>query len=146
MAEKKMTQVQALELAAGVLNQVIPNLVSEEDQNKSEEALRILSDMIVKRRAPKPRKIDVLTLAFREKLVHVLAEAEGPLTNKEIVEAMQVLLDDGEIDLGANKDGERITKVSSQKVANNLKVLEKDGRVVRIRAEKPTGKDSFTLF
>lgn len=72
MAEKNMTQVQALEIAV--------------TEMANEEAKAILAGMIEKRKAPRKPRANKEAIAFREVLVDVLHGAEGPLKAKEIAE------------------------------------------------------------
>lgn len=111
MAEKKMTQMQALEIAVAEIG--------------NDEAREILAGMIEKRKnvSRKPR-INKEAEAFRAELVEYLGVCEVAPTNAELAEHFGV---------------------KSQKVANNLRVLEKNGKVVRIRSEKPSEKDTFAL-
>ena len=109
MAEKKMTQVQALEIAVEALEEG--------------EARDILAGMIEKRKnvTRKPR-INKEAEAFRAGLVEFLGAADAPLTNKELADHFGV---------------------KPQKVANNIRIMEKAGTVVRIRGEKASDKDRF---
>ena len=88
------------------------------------EVADILMDMAEKRRAPRKPRTNPEAEAFREKLVNCLMAQEGPVTNAELTQ---------------------ILGVKPQKVANNIRVLEKAGRVVRIRGEKASDKDTFAL-
>ena len=117
MAEKKMTQVQALEIAVGALE----GMPLEEDAMARE----IILGMIEKRKnvTRKPR-VNKEAEAFRAELVSFLETAEGPLTNAEM----------------AGHFG-----VKPQKVANNIRPLEKAGIVRRIRGEKASDKDTFMV-
>ena len=137
--EQKMTQMDALKTLVASVNGL-------EDRTEAEvQAIDIVSKMIETRENRKraPQK-NPAAEAFRAVLVNVLSGAE-PMTNAEITAAIQELKDSGEdIDLGT-KDGAVITKVSPQKVANNIRVLEKDGVVVRVRGEKASDKDTFAL-
>ena len=112
MAEKTMTQVEALEIAAAAM------------ENIDVDVADILMDMADKRRAPRKPRVNPEAEAFRGKLLGVLEKAEGPLTNAEITAIMEV---------------------KPQKVANNIRVLEKAGAVIRIRGEKASDKDTFVL-
>lgn len=113
MAENKnMTQIEALEIAAAVMEQI------------DVEVADILFDMAEKRRAPRKPRVNPEAEAFRGKLLGVLEQAEGPMTNAEIT---------------------AILEVKPQKVANNMRVLEKTGEVIRIRGEKASDKDTFAL-
>ena len=116
MAEKKMTQVEALEIAAVAM------------ENIDVEVAAILEDMAEKRRAPRKPRVNTEAEAFRAELVEVLADAEGPMTNAELATVL------------AEKLGREI---KSQKVANNIRVL--GDAVVRIRGEKASDKDRFAL-
>ena len=110
MAEKNMTQVQALEIAVAEMS--------------NEEARGILEGMIAKRKAPRKPRVNKEAEAFRAELVAVLDNAEGPMTNAELAAEMEV---------------------KPQKIANNIRVLEKAGVVLRHRGEKASDKDTFTL-
>lgn len=111
MAEKKMTQVQALEIAIAEM--------------ANDEAREILAGMVEKRKnvTRKPR-VNKEAEAFRAELVEFLGALADPITNSEIAEHFGV---------------------KPQKVANNIRILEKVGTVTRIRSEKPSGKDTFVL-
>jgi len=123
MAEKKMTQVQALEIAVEVLKEF-----GALDEHV--EAREILEGMVEKRKAPRKPRTNKDAEAFRAKLVEVMREMDGPATNAELTAKMAEVL-------GA--------EIKPQKVANNIRVLEKNGAVVRIRGEKPSDKDSFAV-
>ena len=112
MAEKNMTQVEALEIAAVAMQEI------------DVEVADILMDMAEKRRAPRAPRVNKEAEAFRAELVEVLAKAEGPMTNAELAAAMEV---------------------KPQKIANNIRVLEKAEKVIRIRGEKASDKDTFVL-
>jgi len=112
MAEKNMTQVEALEIAAVAM------------ENIDAEVADILMDMAEKRRAPRAPRVNKEAEAFREELIAVLEKAEGPMTNAELAETFGV---------------------KPQKVANNIRVLEKAEKVIRIRGEKASDKDTFVL-
>lgn len=74
----------------------------------------------------KPRKprVNEEAMAFAEKVAEFIAGAGAPMANKELAEAMGV---------------------SSQKMAAALKRLEEAERIVRIKGEKKTDKDTFVL-
>ena len=110
MAEKNMTQVQALEIAVAEM--------------ENEEARAVLAGMIEKRKAPRKPRVNKEAEAFRAQLVELLEGADAPMTNAEMAEAMGV---------------------KPQKIANNIRVLEKVGTVVRHRGEKASDKDTFAL-
>lgn len=112
MAEKNMTQAEALEIAAVTM------------ENIDAEVAAILEDMAEKKRAPRKPRVNPEAEAFRAKLMEVLRDAEVPMTNAELTAIF----------------GEK-----PQKIANNIRVLEKNGAVVRIRADKPSGKDTFKV-
>ena len=112
MAEKNMTQAEALEIAAVTM------------ENIDAEVAAILEDMAEKRRAPRKPRVNPEAEAFRAKLVEVLGGAEAPMTNAELAETLAV---------------------KPQKIANNIRILEKAGAVERIRADKPSGKDTFKV-
>ena len=109
MAEKKMTQVEALEIALTLVDG---------------EAHDVIANMIEKRKAPRKPRVNKEAEAFRAALVEFLEDAEGPQTNAEIAAHFEV---------------------KPQKVANNIRVLEKNGIVTRIRGEKASDKDTFVL-
>ena len=114
MAEKKMTQVEALEIAAVAM------------ENIDVEVADILYDMAEKRRAPRKPRVNAEAEAFRAELLEFLQEAEGPMTNAEIAAGMTEKLG---------------REIKSQKVANNIRVL--GDAVIRIRGEKASDKDTF---
>ena len=143
MADKKMTQKRALEIAADLISLEIERM--EDTDPEMEEAQKVIAQMLAKRNETKPRKIDEQTLAFRAALTQILEDADGPLTNKELQEELQAMVDAGELELAPAADGSETKKVSPQRVANNMKVLEKTGTVTRIRGEKASDKDSFTI-
>lgn len=76
MAEKNMTQVQALEIAVAEMT--------------NEEARGIIEGMIEKRKAPRKPRVNKEAEAFRAALVTFLSEAEGPQTNAEIAAHFEV--------------------------------------------------------
>lgn len=112
MAEKNMTQAEALEIAAVTM------------ENIDAEVAAILEDMAEKKRAPRKPRVNPEAEAFRAKLMEALQNADAPMTNAELTALF----------------GEK-----PQKIANNIRVLEKNGAVVRIRADKPSGKDTFKV-
>lgn len=120
MADKKMTQVQALEAAIEVLD----------DPTGFEEmvdVVAVLKHMVEKRKAEKDNRkprVNKEAVAFRENIVEVLKEAENPMTNAELAEHFGV---------------------NPQRISNNIHVLEDAGIVKRIRGEKSKDKDTFTL-
>lgn len=118
MAEKKMTQVQALEIAVEVMREFAA-------LDEQIEAREIIEGMIEKRKnvSRKPR-VNKEAEAFRAELMEFLGAAEGPVTNAEMAAHFEV---------------------KPQKVANNIRVLEKAGAVTRIRGEKASDKDTFIL-
>ena len=118
MAEKKMTQVEALEIAVEIMNEYA---VLDEHI----EAKAVLEHMIATKNKPRVKRENKEAIAFRESLVERMKDAEGPLKAGEIAELM----------------GEG---VSPQKVANNLRVLVADGRVTKIAGEK--AKDAATYI
>ena len=77
MAEKKMTQVKALEIAVAEM--------------ANDEAREILAGMIEKRKNVKRKpRINKEAEAFRAELLGFLETAEGPVTNKVLAEAFDV--------------------------------------------------------
>ena len=93
-------------------------------ENIDVEVADILFDMAEKRRAPRKPRVNAEAEAFRAELVKVMEDAEGPMTNAELAAALEV---------------------KPQKVANNMRVLEKAGVAIRIRGEKASDKDTFAL-
>lgn len=144
MANKKMTQLRALEIAADLISMEVDRM-DEEVDDEVVEAGEIIAGMIALKKQPKNRPVDPLTANFRDFLIKILQTAEGPLTNKQLQEQMQKYVDDGELALPDDKNGNAVTAVSPQKVANNLRVFEKSGQVLRIRAEKASDKDTFVI-
>ena len=121
MADKvKMTQVEAMEIAVEVLDELGID-------ERATEARDILKGMVEKRKAAnsnrKPR-VNKEAVAFRERIVEVLANADAPMTNADLATVLEV---------------------KPQKIANNVRILEKDGVVLRTRGEKASDKDTFTL-
>ena len=84
-------------------------------------------------RPRKPRE-NKAAIAFAETVREFLAQAEGPMTNGEIANALSN---------GAEKGEEGY--VSFQKVAAAIRRLEGEGRVERIKGEKAKDKDTFVL-
>ena len=117
MAEKKMTQVQALEIAVDLMQGF--NALDEQV-----EARQVLEGMLEKRKAPRKPRVNKEAEAFREALIAVLREAGQPMTNAALTAELEV---------------------KPQKVANNIRVLEKAGKVVRHRGEKASDRDTFEL-
>ena len=102
---------------------------------ENEEVRKVLEKMHAQ--ICKPRKkagTKPETLEFRAAVATFLAEADGPQKNADIVVGMNDGVEKGE-------EG----YISFQKVAAALRALEADGTVVRIKAEKPSGKDTFAL-
>ena len=110
MAEKNMTQVQALEIAVAEM--------------ANEEAKAILEGMIEKRKAPRKPRVNKEAEAFRAELVEVMKGFEEPVTNAVLAAEMGV---------------------KPQKIANNIRILEKNGVIIRHRGEKASDKDTFAL-
>ena len=115
MAEKKMTQVQALEIAIAEI--------------ENEEARGILAGMLEKKRAPRKPRVNKAAIEFA-----FMEGFENPLTNAEIAAGLSN---------GAEKGEEGY--VSFQKVAAAIRRLEGEGRVERIKGEKAKDKDTFVL-
>lgn len=120
MAEKMMTQVQALEIAVAEI--------------ENEEACAVLANMLEKKRAPRKPRVNKAAVEFAETVAEFLANADGPMTNGEIATALSNGAEKGE-------DG----YVSFQKVAAAIRRLESEGRVERIKGEKAKDKDTFAL-
>lgn len=122
MAEKKMTQMQALETIVEVLS---TEIAANGYDGDVVEAVEIVKGMVEKRKnvTRKPR-VNKEAEAFREKLLEILEKAEGPMTNAELAAFLEV---------------------KPQKVANNIHVLEKADKVIRIRGEKASDKDTFVI-
>lgn len=117
MAEKTMTQVKALEVAVALMEEFAAT-------DEQVEARSVIEGMIAKRRAPRKPRVNKETEAFRAELVEVMREMDAPVTNAELAERMGV---------------------KPQKIANNIRVLEKNEVVLRHRGEKASDKDTFTL-
>ena len=90
----------------------------------NDEARAILEGMIAKRKAPRKPRVNKEAEAFRAELVEVMAKFDEPVTNATLAAEMNV---------------------KPQKIANNIRVLEKAGTVLRHRGEKASDKDTFTL-
>ena len=75
MAEKKMTQVEALEIAVAAL--------------EDGEAKDILVHMIETKRKPRAKRENKEAVAFREEILAVMAEFDGPRKAGEIAEVME---------------------------------------------------------
>jgi hypothetical protein len=125
MAEKKMTQVKALEIAAEFM---------ADAGDEYAEVVEVIEGMVAKRRAPRKPRENKAAIAFAEEVYKFLAGAEGELTNGEIAAGMSN---------GAAKDEEG--DVSFQKVAAAIRRLEAEDRVVRIKGEKAKDKDTFMV-
>ena len=117
MTEKKMTQVQALEIAVEVMKEFAA-------LDEQIEAREVLEGMVAKRKAPRKPRVNKEAEAFRAALVTFLSEADGPQTNAEIAAHFEV---------------------KPQKVANNIRVMENAGIVTRIGGEKASDKVTFVL-
>ena len=122
MAEKKITQVEALEIAAVEMEKV------------DAEIAAILMDMVEKRRAPRKPRENKAAIEFAETVYNCLDGAEAPLTNGEIAAVLGNGAQKGE-------DG----YVSFQKVAAAIRRLEGENRVTRIKGEKAKDKDMFEV-
>ena len=120
MAEKKMTQVEALEIAVAGMPEG--------------EAKDVLVGMIEKRRAPRKPRVNQAAIDFAETVAAYLEGVENPLTNGEIAAGLSEGAEKGE-------DG----YVSFQKVAAAIRRLEGEGRIVRTKGEKAKDKDTFTV-
>lgn len=75
MAEKKMTQVEALEIALTLVDG---------------EAYDVIANMIEKRKAPRKPRVNKEAEAFRAALATFLEECDGPVTNAEIAAHFEV--------------------------------------------------------
>ena len=117
MAEKKMTQVEALEVAIKLMEKFAA-------LDEQVEACEVLRHMVEKRKAPRKPRTNADAIKFREDIVRVLGEHDGPMTNAEIAEALEV---------------------NSQKVSNNIRFLVEDQVVVRTEGEKKSDKAVFSL-
>lgn len=112
MAEK-MTQKQALSVAIEVL----------EGQGYV-EVTEILAKMLEQKSKPRERKANPEVEQFREAVLDMLRGAEGPMTNKEVAEAMQV---------------------SPQKASAALRFLVQGQYVTRIEGEKKSDPATFVI-
>jgi hypothetical protein len=130
MAEKKMTQVTALETAIELMNEFAT-------LDEQVEAREILQGMVETRRKAnanrKPRQ-NKEAEEFAAAVATFLSEQTEPLTNGEIA----VALSDG---AAKGENG----YVSFQKVAAAIRKLEEQGAVVRHKGEKAKDKDTFTV-
>lgn len=120
MAEKKMTQVEALEIAVAGM--------------PDGEAKDVLTGMIEKRRAPRKPRVNKAAVEFAETVAAYLEGMDAPLTNAEIAAGLSD---------GAEKGAEGY--VSFQKVAAAIRRLEGEGRITRIKGEKAKDKDTFEV-
>ena len=118
MADKKMTQVEALEVAVELMEE----FAALDEQVEAREVLR---HMIEKRKnvTRKPR-VNADAVKTRDDIVKVLGAAEHPMTNAEIAAALEV---------------------NSQRVSNNIRILVEDGVVIRTEGEKKSDKAVFSL-
>ena len=82
MAEKKMTQVQALEIAIAEI--------------ENEEARGILAGMLEKKRAPRKPRVNKAAIEFAEKVAAFMEGFENPLTNAEIAAGLSNGAEKGE--------------------------------------------------
>lgn len=112
MAEK-MTQKQALSVAIEVL----------EGQGYV-EVTEVLVKMLEQKSKPRERKANPEVEQFREAVLDMLRGAEGPMTNKEVAEAMQV---------------------SPQKASAALRFLVQGQYVTRIEGEKKSDPATFVI-
>ena len=76
MAEKKMTQVEALEIAVAAV--------------ENEEAREVLAHMIETKRKPRAKRENKEAAAFREEILKTMAGIDGPRKAGEIAEIMEV--------------------------------------------------------
>ena len=76
MAEKKMTQVEALEIAVAAV--------------ENEEARKVLAHMVETKRKPRAKRENKEAAAFREEILVAMAELDGPRKAGEIAEIMNV--------------------------------------------------------
>ena len=120
MAEKTMTQVQALEIAV--------------EEMENEEARAIIEGMIAKRKAPRKPRVNQAAIDFAETVYVCLEGAEAPLTNGEIAAALSK---------GAEKGEEGY--VSFQKVAAAIRRLKNEGRVEEFPGEKAKDKKTYAV-
>lgn len=120
MAEKKMTQVQALEIAVAEIG--------------NDEAREILAGMIETRQkanANRKPRVNQAAIDFAEKVYEVLDDE--PKTNGDIAEILSAGAQKGE-------DG----YVSVQKVAAAIRRLKADERAVEHAGEKAKDKKTYT--
>lgn len=110
MAEK-MTQKQALAIAIEAL-----------EGTEHTEAVEVLTKMLEQKSKPRQHKVKPEVEMFREAVLAMLQEATGPMTNKEVAEAMEV---------------------SSQKASAALRFLVKEELVVRTEGEKKSEPTTF---
>lgn len=79
MAEKMMTQKQALVIAIEVL-----------EGTGQVEAMEVLVKMLEQKSKPRERKVKPEVEAFRAEVLEVLKGAEGPMTGKEVAGTLEV--------------------------------------------------------
>lgn len=113
MAEKMMTQKQALAIAIEAL-----------EGAGQAEAVKVLTKMLEQKSKPRERKANPEVETFREAVLDMLREAEGPMTNKEVAEAMQV---------------------SPQKASAALRFLVQGQYVTRVEGEKKSDPATFVI-
>lgn len=110
MAEK-MTQKQALAIAIEAL-----------EGTEHTEAVEVLTKMLEQKSKPRQHKVKPEVEMFREAVLAMLQSATGPMTNKEVAEAMEV---------------------SSQKASAALRFLVKEELVIRTEGEKKSEPTTF---
>lgn len=110
MAEK-MTQKQALAIAIEAL-----------EGTEHTEAVEVLTKMLEQKSKPRQHKVKPEVEMFREAVLAMLQGATGPMTNKEVAEAMEV---------------------SSQKASAALRFLVKEELVIRTEGEKKSEPTTF---
>ena len=145
---KQMTQVAALETAVEALKEFGTT-------DKHRDAAAVIEHILEKRRAPRSRKPKAETVAFREELIsRVLHHHEAELPTRPPVvpfplhfqhSAAPSFQSAETVQTAAMRERLGDETLKPQKIANNIRVLEKDGTVVRHRSEKPSGKDTFSL-
>ena len=128
MAEKKMTQVQALEIAVAEV--------------ANEEAREVLKSMVEKRKAPRKPRVNKAAIEFAETVFNCLDGAEGPITNGEIAAALNAAAG---LELG--EDGTKPEGwVSIQKVAAAIRRLKSENRVEEFPGEKAKDKKTYAVM
>ena len=128
MTEKKMTQVQALEIAVEVMKEFAA-------LDEQIEAREVLEGMVAKRKAPRKPRVNKVAIEFAETVYNCLESADAPLTNGDVAAALSG---------GAQKGDDGY--VSFQKVAAAIRRLKAENRVEEHVGEKAKDKKTYSVF